>query len=319
MNVLRTLFMVVLILVLSSAALPGQEKADSTADITANLVTSVKEAQPEWTFSFGKIIWSLIVLCAAYVAIRYISQFLGALAERWTKARLTIKGFIPITRVLGWTLALYVVIVEVLSPPIGTVLAVTASAGIAIGFAAQDILKNIFGGITILFDRPFQAGDKIEVGNHYGEVLSIGLRTVRVVTADDSTVSIPNSEIVNQSVSNANSGRPYCQVVAEFFLPADIDLVKVREVACEAAVVSRYLYLNKPVRVIFRNEVHEGRSLIKMRLKAYVLDHRFEFPFASEMTETVLRELLSRNLVQAEELSMLLPAAATGPVRGRTE
>ncbi|MCB0314052.1 MAG: mechanosensitive ion channel, partial [Calditrichaeota bacterium] len=52
----------------------------------------------------------------------------------------------------------------------------------AIGFAAQDILKNIFGGLMLLLDRPFQVGDKIEAGGHYGEVVQIGLRTVRIVT-----------------------------------------------------------------------------------------------------------------------------------------
>ena len=127
-------------------------------------------------------------------------------------------------RIFGWTIVIYIIIANVIEPPIETLIAVTASAGIAVGFASQDILKNIFGGIMILLDRPFQAGDKIQVGSLYGEVLSIGLRTVRIVTPDDSIVSIPNGEIVNQSVSNANSGAFNCQVVAEFFLPPDIDI-----------------------------------------------------------------------------------------------
>ena len=152
----------------------------------------------------------------------------------------------------------------------------------------------------ILFDHPFQVGDKIQVGNSYGEVVNIGLRTVRIVTPDDSLVSVPNNEIVNQSVSNSNSGEFNCQVVAEFFLPMNIDIPKVKQVAFEAAVISKYVYLNKPVAVIIKNEIHEGQSILKMRLKAYVLDIRYEFPFMSEMTEIVVSELLARKLVDPQ-------------------
>ncbi len=99
-------------------------------------------------------------------------------------------------------------------------------------------------------------GDKISVGNHYGEVIQIGLRTVRIVTADDSVVSIPNGEIVNQSVSNSNSGEFNCQVVAEFYLPADINVIRLKKICFLAAAVSRYAYLKKPIAVIIKNEIY---------------------------------------------------------------
>ncbi|MDH4070866.1 MAG: mechanosensitive ion channel family protein [Ignavibacteria bacterium] len=276
-------------------------------DAATGLMDTVTEAKPQWSFSMGRIIWSIIVLVIAYFAIKYFTKLLSAVAERWTQFRLTIKGFIPVSRILGWTIAFYTIIVEVLATPMATVVAFAASAGIAIGFASQDILKNIFGGITILFDRPFQVGDKIEIGEHYGEVVNIGLRTVRVQTPDDSLVSIPNAEIVSHSVSNANSGESNCQVVAEFFLPPDVDLVAARRIAYEAAAVSRYAYLNKPIAVTVRNEVHQGRSLMKMRLKAYVLDIRYEFAFSSEMTETVMGKLIALSLVSPEQLSLVRP------------
>ena len=84
----------------------------------------------------------------------------------------------------------------------------------------------------------------------------------------------------------------------------DIDVNRVKKIAYRAAVVSRYIYLNKPVAVIVKNEIHEGRSLLKVRLKAYVLDIRYEFPFASEMTEIVISELLKSGLVNREQLTV---------------
>jgi len=117
-------------------------------------------------------------------------------------------------------------------------------------------------------------------------------------------VSIPNSDIVNQSVSNSNNGESNCQVVAELYLPLDIDLARLKRIARRAAMVSRYVYLNKPIAIIIKNEIHEGRSLLKMRVKAYVLDIRFEFPFASDMTELIVEALLKKKLIKTEYLSM---------------
>lgn len=249
-----------------------------------------------------KVGWSVVVFFIGWMTITYLTKLLEGIAEHWVSFRLMIKRIIPILRVGGWTLILYIVVADVLAPPIQTLVALTASAGIAVGFASQDILKNIFGGVIILFDRPFQIGDKVEVGKYYGEVTHIGLRTVRIVTPDDSLVSIPNSEIVNTSVSNSNAGENNCQVVTEFYLPPHIDLVKARKIAHRAAAVSRYIYLNKPIAIVLKNEIHEGRSWLKMRLKAYVLDLRYEFAFSTEVTEIVISEFLKHRLVTADEL-----------------
>jgi small-conductance mechanosensitive channel len=134
-------------------------------------------------------------------------------------------------------------------------------------------------------------------------VIIIGLRSTRIVTGDDSTVSIPNSDIMNQSVSNSNSGEPNCQVVAEVYLPIDVDTVAVRDIALEVARVSKFVYLNKPITVLFFNEVKEKRSYLKMRLKAYVMDIRYEFAFKSEMTELIIRELLNDGVLKKEDVS----------------
>ena len=255
--------------------------------------------------SFGKIIWSIIFVIVGFYIIRLITKVLELFAERSISYRITLKGIVPIIRISGWIIIIYILIAGIFKPPVSTVIAVTASIGIAIGFAAQDILKNIFGGVMILFDRPFQVGDKIQVGDYYGEVIKIGLRSTRVVTPDDSTVTIPNGEIMNKSVSNTNFGEPYCQVVAEIYLPINIDTNKVREIATEAAQVSKYIFLNKPITVLFFNEVKEERVYLKMRLKAYVMDIRFEFNFKSDMTEIVMRELLSQKIISPDDFNKI--------------
>lgn len=282
------------------------QKIDTlTQSSTSKLQESVANEAPDLSeiFSVSKIIWSVIFLVVGYFIIKIIIKLLELFAERSTTYRITLKGFIPIIRILSWTILLTIIIAGIFSPPAATILALSASIGVAVGFAAQDILKNIFGGIVILFDRPFVVGDKIEVGDFYGEVVNIGLRSTRIVTPDDSLVSIPNSEIMSSSVSNSNAGQANCLVVAEIYLPLNIDTMKARTIAIQAAQISKLIYLKKPITVLFVNEIKDRKSYLKMRLKAYVADIRGEFGFKSEMTELVIAAFFEQGLISEKDFN----------------
>ena len=285
------------------------EQADSKAEqkpwsLIPGLDTELTQQPAEVlnAISFSKIFWTLVLLGISYLLIKLIVKIMEFFAERSSKYRIRLKSIIPIIRIVVWTIVIFGIIKGIYNPPIQTLIAISASVTVAVGLAAQDLLKNVFGGLMLLFDRPFQVGDKIEAGNYYGEVIEIGLRATRIVTPDDSTVSVPNMELMNSAVSNANSGELNCQVVAEIYLPIDVDTEKVRKIAVEAAQVSRYIFLGKPVVAVFFNEVKERRSYLKLRLKAYVMDIRFEFQFKSDMTEIVIRELLVQGVIKKEEL-----------------
>ena len=274
-----------------------QDSVQQSADTEA-----AKPIDPVYEFlSAQKFIWATVILILTYFGIRVFTTLIRFLAEKSARYRITLKGLIPLIRILAWVTAITIIIAGVFSPSLTTVLAFSASIGVAVGFAAQDIIKNIFGGIMIIFDQPFKVGDKIEIGKYYGEVTEIGLRSTRIVTADDSLVSVPNAEVMNQSVSNSNSGEANCQVVAEFYLPMEIDTERVRKIAIEGAQVSRYVFLDKPIVALFFQDMQGRKSFIKMRLKAYVMDIRFEFAFKSDMTELVLKALLEEGIIKTED------------------
>lgn len=235
-------------------------------------------------FSLGKIIASVLVLILAWLSVRAAIFVLEAFSEKSSRSRLAVKKLIPIVRISIWIFGIYVVILGVFQPRAEAFFAIAASAGIAIGFASQDILKNIFGGIVIVMDRPFQVGDVIQLGDHYGEVVSIGLRSTRIVTRDDSTITIPNAAVVSQSVSNANSGALDFQVVVDILLPAIADVQLIKRIAWETAVTSPYIFLDKPVAVRIADDFKET-YLTRVRIKAYVLDNRLENAFASDIVE----------------------------------
>ena len=235
-------------------------------------------------FSLGNVFVTIVIVISTYLSVRIMTWLIGIGADRFGQYRLKLMMLIPIVRILVWAGAIYLIIVGVFSPSTDKLFAFAASAGLAVGFASQDVLKNIFGGLLIILDRPFQVGDKIQVGSYYGEVVNIGLRTVRIVTPDDSLVSVPNAEIVNQSVSNSNAGAVDCLVVVELNLPPDVDLQMAKKLAYEAAATSRYVYLKKPIVVVVQDAYDKG-FLTKLKVKAYVLDTRYESAFASDVAE----------------------------------
>ncbi|HKY61435.1 MAG TPA: mechanosensitive ion channel family protein [Gemmatimonadota bacterium] len=75
-------------------------------------------------------------------------------------------------------------------------------AGLALGFAAKDTLANFIAGMTILWDRPFRVGDRVEIDGEFGQVKRITLRSTRIHTNQNIVVIIPNQNVVNNKIIN---------------------------------------------------------------------------------------------------------------------
>ncbi|MFQ5569671.1 MAG: mechanosensitive ion channel family protein [Rhodothermales bacterium] len=280
-------------------ALLLQARQDTVAtDTTQATSERLRQVATQGVKKFGpKLFWAFMVVILIYFILRGTVWILETLAERSAKRRLFFKKLIPIARLTIWGLAIYFVLAVVFQLDRDSLLAASAALGVAIGFAAQDILKNIFGGVLIIFDQPFQVGDKISVGGTYGEVKSIGLRSTRIETPDDNLVSVPNAQVVDGQVANANTGALDCQVVVDLYLPGWVDVMRAKAIAYSAAANSKYVYLEKPI-VVNVKDVFKETFLTQLKVKAYVLDTRYEFAFASDITETAKAEFLREGLLQ---------------------
>ena len=107
-----------------------------------------------------------------------------------------------IIRVLVWTIAFLSILGVVFGVNIYSIVAGAGIAGIAIAFAAQETLQNVFGSIAIFTEKPFVIGDLIETEGITGKVVKVGFRSTRIRTIDTSYMTIPNKNIVNNKLSN---------------------------------------------------------------------------------------------------------------------
>lgn len=102
-------------------------------------------------------------------------------------------------------------------------------AGIAVGFAAQSTLANFIAGITILLEQSFQVGDWVNINDNEGRVVVIALRTTHILTRDNITVIIPNSNVASSVVTNLTS-KNFIRFDIRMRIAFEDDVDKAREV-----------------------------------------------------------------------------------------
>jgi small-conductance mechanosensitive channel len=268
------------------------------ADTASTLEQLPLKAVTEF-FSLGHMVGAALTLAIAWLLLKLFTFFTQLLARRFSRYRMQIVGMLPVIRILVWVGAVYVIVIDIFAPPESSLLALLASTGLAVGLAAQDVIRNLISGVLVLFEKPFRVGDMVKVGNEYGEVRSIGLRSVQIHTFDDSIVTVPNSVVTDAAVSNSNSGALDELVVIPFTVPASLDVEQVKTLAWEAAACSPYVYLKKPILVI-TEDLFNRSFLTRFTIKAYVLDVRLERVFASDVLERVKKELRDQKLLTDE-------------------
>jgi len=147
------------------------------------------------------------ILLVVFIITRVINVILTWYAEKLAKQKKTVidnrilnifKKFLhAIVYIIGFLLILYVFNINLSGVVIGL-----GVGGIAIAFALQNILSDIFSAFSIYFDRPFEVGDFIVVGQNSGTVTKIGLKSTRMQLLQGEEMIVSNREITSGSVRN---------------------------------------------------------------------------------------------------------------------
>jgi MscS family membrane protein len=136
---------------------------------------------------------------------------------------------------LGKTLRVFIVIIgsiliiqNLTGVKIGPLLASLGIGGIAIALAAKDSIANFFGTLTILFDKPFQVGERVIIENYDGVVEDVGFRSTRIRTLAGHLVTIPNEKVVNSGLENIGK-RPHIRWLTNITITYDTPPDKVEK------------------------------------------------------------------------------------------
>ncbi len=159
---------------------------------------------------YGKIVTVLFLINIAWYLMRFFSGLMIHYVTPLTKRTETdlddhllpimkkLINFVIITIIL-------IMIIDKLGYNVSSLLAGLGIGGLAFALAAQDLVANLFGGVAILFDKPFKIGDRIKIGEVDGFVREIGLRTTRIETFGGTMIVLPNSKVVNSVAENISA------------------------------------------------------------------------------------------------------------------
>lgn len=158
----------------------------------------------------SRILTVLAVGFAIYSLVDLLDFYMGGLAEK-TDSKVDDMLFPLVGRSIRITIAVVVALqaIQALSDkPVTSILAGLGVGGLAIALAGQDTIKNFFGSLVIICDKPFEIGDRVIIDGHDGPVEAVGFRSTKVRTLEGHLVTIPNGELVNKTVQNIGK-RPY--------------------------------------------------------------------------------------------------------------
>jgi small-conductance mechanosensitive channel len=217
---------------------------------------------------------TVVLFVVAFVLIYYSAR---AALVRLTEGALSARGFDGMVVDLGSSIAGVIALFAALGlaatiAGFGTVLAAFATLlgalSLALGFAAQDLIGNFVAGVFISRDEPFEVGDWIEWNDTTGVVREIELRVTKLETFDNELITVPNSELADNAVTNPVANDEL-RVPFTFGIGYEDDIEQAKEIIVEeAATVDRFEAEPEPDVIL----TELGGSSVNLTARAHIAD-----------------------------------------------
>jgi small-conductance mechanosensitive channel len=261
------------------------------------------------TLQVGGIVTGITILFITWFLVRLITGALERSGNRFVHRRLLLHQIATLVRFIFYIGGIAAAIGVSINLSKEVVLALAGTVAVTIGFALKDLAASILAGLTLIVDRPFQVGDRITFDSYTGEIISIGLRSVRLTTQDGHVVTIPNNQVLTEAVASENFGRLEMMVALEFFVSADQEIATAKRIVEECMTSNRYIYLGKPWAVIVSQILLESTAAVKLLAQAHVLDMKYRLPYTTTVTERVLQAFREQHVLVPGQAPEPAPAA----------
>ena len=174
----------------------------------------------------------LLVACFAWLVSRIIDRGFDSAVNRMQTQRRGGESILILMQRLAHVVILIIAFVAALALfgiNVRTTVAGLGIGGLAIALAAQKTLENILGGVTLLMDKAVQVGDFCHIGDYYGTVEDIGLRSLRLRTLDQNLLVVPNGMLAQMQFENLKA-RPKLLINQKFSLRIETHAEQLRSV-----------------------------------------------------------------------------------------
>lgn len=182
-----------------------------------------------FTFTIGNVLLFILIIWIAHIIQKYVAYFFGEIDEeneeninKRQHSKLLVTRLILL--VLGYLLA-----ISASGIPLDKITIVLGALGVGVGLGLQSIVNNFVSGVILIFDKPIQIGDVVDIGSQSGKVKSIGLRTTKIDTSNGAEVIIPNGNVLSQNIVNWTYTNNSKLAELSFTLLGEISQEKIKE------------------------------------------------------------------------------------------
>lgn len=154
------------------------------------------------TFTLGNIVLFFIIIWIAHLLQKYVAYFFGEIDdENEENVNKRQHSKLLITRLIV-LIAGYLLAVAASGMPLDKLSILLGALGVGVGLGLQNVVNNFVSGVILIFDKPIQIGDVIEISSESGRVKSMGLRTTKINAPNGAEIIIPNGNLLSQNITN---------------------------------------------------------------------------------------------------------------------
>ena len=237
-----------------------------------------------------KILMCLCILIIAFFLIKLLAFVFRKILYRTKIDDGVVLFYSTILTLVCWA-GIIVLLAGILEIPTEQLIVALSSLALAVGLALKDSLSNLANGILIIFNKPFKRGDLVSIDGTEGTILNIRLLTTELVCADNRTIVLPNSKVVNGVVINY-SALPTRRIDLVFSVSYNSDLDLVQEVL-EKAINNHKLILKNPKAAVYLSK--QNASSLDYTIKVWVNTEDY-WPVYNELPGLMFKEFKKANI-----------------------
>lgn len=253
----------------------------------------IKAMPPSLYVEINALLFVVLIFIGAYLLSNLIHGLLN-----WYKNDIAVKTksdlddmLIPLlskaTSIIIFIMAIIMVLDQLNVVEVSVLIATLGIGGIAVALGAKELLTNLFGALTILMDRPYKIGDRIEVAGKVGDVVEIGLRSTRINTLNNEIIVIPNSEISKAKIINYSLPDSILRFKLNIGIAYDANVEKATAILMDIADNTEGV-LNEPRPSVYVTEL--GDFSVNLSLYVWAKDYKLTW----EVPDRIFRQTLKR-------------------------
>lgn len=228
----------------------------------------------QWRVNFGLFALNLsmvIIILAVFFVVRSVTAFLyralDLISMRREEIQMgTIKSFQAILTYIIW--CLYILFsLNILGVKLEHIALIAGGLSIGVGFGLQDMIKNFFSGLVLLFGRSIHPGDEVQIEDVRGTVKKINIRNTIIQTNEDSTIFIPNSDLAFRKITNWTYRDPKGRAEIIVGVAYGSDTERVKTLLIECALKYPQVLREPPPYVLFHDF---GQSALVFHLRFWI-------------------------------------------------